>query len=394
VGANPWLLGLPVWARWFVNWKVSRLRKEDWEKQGKRFTEQSLLWERKVDVVVANVTITAERAQLIDFSEIYYVDGLNLLVKTGSPIQTPLDLVGRIVATVKSSRAASAIFTLLPGVEDKVVDRHAEAVKLLAEDKIAAIFADSSTLQGIADLSGGQYQLLGEKLTKEPYAVAVGKGNPSLLDAVDIAVRRFRDGGKWAESYQKYLPRRTLPLLPIVPTRETLANLHDGGSEHGIQPLPLSEEGTWLRRIQDRGYLIAGVKDNVLGFGYQDPQSGEYSGLEIDLAREIAQIIFNDRDRVQLFSVTTQQRLPYLRSPCQILDPLVRGFSTLSTIFNSNWWHLGMAGTLPEFLCPAGCVDQQDFVGFDYYWGVNTFRLNKLEQLLNALRGDSQNSPV
>ena len=165
VGANPWLLGLPVWARWFVNWKVSRLREEDWEKQGKRFTEQSLLWERKVDVVVANVTVTAERAQQIDFSEIYYVDGLNLLVKTGSPIQTSQDLVGKIVAVVKSSRAANAIFTLLPGVEDKVVDHHAEAVKLLADDKVAAILADSSTLQGLADLSGGQYQLLGENLT-------------------------------------------------------------------------------------------------------------------------------------------------------------------------------------------------------------------------------------
>jgi beta-glucosidase/6-phospho-beta-glucosidase/beta-galactosidase/ABC-type amino acid transport substrate-binding protein len=394
VGVNPWLLGLPVWARWFVNWKVSRLREENWEKQGKRFTEQSLLWERKVDVVVANVTVTAERAQQIDFSEIYYVDGLNLLVKTGSPIQTPQDLVGKIVAAVKSSRAASAIFTLLPGVEDKVVDRHAEAVKLLAEDKVAAVLADSSTLQGIADLSGGQYQLLGENLTKEPYAVAVGKGNPSLLDAVDIAVRRFRDGGKWAESYQKYLPRRTIPLLPNVPTRVTLANLQDGGSEHGEKPLPLAEEGTWLRRIQDRGYLIAGVKDNVLGFGYQDPQTGEFNGLEIDLAKEIALTIFSDRDKIQFYSVTTQQRLPYLRSPCQIFDPLLRGFSTLSTIFNSNWWHLGMAGKLPEFLCPAGCVDQQDFVGFDYYWGVNTFHLNKLEQLLNALRGDSQNSPV
>ncbi len=394
VGVNPWLLGLPAWSRWFVNWKVSRLREEDWEQQGKRFTEQSLLWQRKVDVVVANVTVTPERAQQIDFSEIYYVDGLNLLVKTGSPMLRPQDLVGKVVAVVKSSRAASAIFTLLPGVEDKVVDRHAEAVALLAADRVVAVLADSSTLQGIVDRAAGQYQLLGENLTKEPYAVAVGKGNPALLDAVDIAVRRFRDGGKWAESYQQHLPSRTLPLLPTVPTRVNLAHLQAGGSEPGTQPLPLAEMGTWLRRIQDRGYLIAGVKDNVPGFGDRDPQTGEFSGLEIDLAQEIAEIIFGDRDKIQFYAVTTQQRLPYLRSPCQIFDPLLRGFSILSTIFNSNWWHLGMAGKLPAFLCPPGCVGQQDFVGFDYYWGVNTFHLNQVEQLFNALRGDSQNSPV
>ncbi len=136
------------------------------------------------------------------------------------------------------------------------------------------------------------------------------------------------------------------------------------------------------------------MKDNVPGFGYRDPQTGTFSGLEIDLAGEIARTIFGDSRKVQFRPVSTQQRIPSLQSPLQILDPLLRGFSILSTIFNSNWWHLGMAGKLPEFLCPAGCIDQQDFVGFDYYWGVSTFRLNKLGQLMNAVRGDSENSPV
>jgi beta-glucosidase/6-phospho-beta-glucosidase/beta-galactosidase/ABC-type amino acid transport substrate-binding protein len=394
VGANPWLLGLPAWARWFVNWRVTRLREEDWQKQGKRFTEQSLLWRRKVDVVVANVTVTPERAQQVDFSEIYYVDGLNLLVKTGSPIQTPQDLVGKSVAVVKSSRAAIAIFTLIPGAEDKGAANHAEAVRLLDEDKVAAILADSSILHGIADRAGGQYTLMGENLSEEPYAVAVGKGNPALLDAVDVSVRRFRDSGKWAGSYQEYLPHRKLPSMPAIATRVTLAALSAPTAEPVDQPLALAEEGTWLRRIQERGYLIAGVKDNVPGFGYRDPQTGEFSGLEIDLAKEIAWTIFGDRNKIQFRPVSTQQRIPSLRSPLQIFDPLLRGSSILSTIFNSNWWHLGMAGKLPEFLCPAGCAHQQDFVGFDYYWGVNTFRLNDLEQLLSALRGDSQNSPV
>ena len=38
----------------------------------------------------------------------------------------------------------------------------------------------------------------------------------------------------------------------------------------------------------DRGVLRVGVKNAVPGFGYQDPLTGEYSGMEIDLANLVA----------------------------------------------------------------------------------------------------------
>ena len=41
--------------------------------------------------------------------------------------------------------------------------------------------------------------------------------------------------------------------------------------------------------IQSRGVLKVGVKDSLIGMGYLDPATGEYSGLEIDIARKIAE---------------------------------------------------------------------------------------------------------
>lgn len=43
-----------------------------------------------------------------------------------------------------------------------------------------------------------------------------------------------------------------------------------------------------VQTIVDRGVLRVGVKNAVIGFGYQDPISQEYTGLEIDLANKIA----------------------------------------------------------------------------------------------------------
>jgi putative glutamine transport system substrate-binding protein len=44
-----------------------------------------------------------------------------------------------------------------------------------------------------------------------------------------------------------------------------------------------------VQAIIDRGVLRVGVKNAVIGFGYQDPLTKEYSGLEISLAEKIAE---------------------------------------------------------------------------------------------------------
>ena len=74
--------------------------------------------------------------------------------------------------------------------------------------------------------------------------------------------------------------------------------------------------------------------------------------------------------------------------------PVLRTASMIGTIINSNWWHLGMAGKLPEFLCPKGCAGKQDFVGVDYYWGIDAFELKRMHQLIDASLSRFDHAPV
>ncbi|MDO4169977.1 MAG: transporter substrate-binding domain-containing protein [Lachnospiraceae bacterium] len=48
-----------------------------------------------------------------------------------------------------------------------------------------------------------------------------------------------------------------------------------------------------IQTIIDRGYLIVGVKTDVPGFGYYDKETKTYSGMEIDLAYQVAAKIFD-----------------------------------------------------------------------------------------------------
>ncbi len=51
--------------------------------------------------------------------------------------------------------------------------------------------------------------------------------------------------------------------------------------------------GSKLAAIRSRGQLNAGVKKDVPGYGYFDPASGTYQGMEIDLCYQVAAAIFN-----------------------------------------------------------------------------------------------------
>lgn len=70
----------------------------------------------------------------------------------------------------------------------------------------------------------------------------------------------------------------TTPAATATPTPESTA--------------PADTEAKYSPDVQaiiDRGVLKVGVKNAVIGFGYQDPLTKEYSGLEISLAEKIAE---------------------------------------------------------------------------------------------------------
>ena len=69
--------------------------------------------------------------------------------------------------------------------------------------------------------------------------------------------------------------------------------------------------GADVQAIIDRGVLKVGVKSDVLGFGYMDPLTSEYEGMEIDLAKKLADYLGVD---VEFTTVTAATRTELLDS--------------------------------------------------------------------------------
>jgi general L-amino acid transport system substrate-binding protein len=70
------------------------------------------------------------------------------------------------------------------------------------------------------------------------------------------------------------------------------------------QDSPGSKPGPTLNSVLSRGVVACGVNQDMRGFGYLDPNTGEVRGLEVDLCRALAAAIFEDATAAQLVPFT------------------------------------------------------------------------------------------
>jgi len=77
--------------------------------------------------------------------------------------------------------------------------------------------------------------------------------------------------------------------------------------------LPKAAEGTLLRKIQERGKIVVGVKYDVPMFGLLDPAANKVEGFDVDVAKEIANYIFSNPDAVEFKEAISNNRIPFLK---------------------------------------------------------------------------------
>ena len=81
-----------------------------------------------------------------------------------------------------------------------------------------------------------------------------------------------------------------------------------GGNGGGDQPQ--FEAGTTMAKIQDEGKVVIGVKYDVPPFGFQNPESGEVEGFDVDLGKIIASELGVEAEFEEAIS---DNRIPFLQ---------------------------------------------------------------------------------
>ena len=158
-----------------------------------------------VDAIIATMTITEERKQEVDFSDVYFEAGQSLLVKKGSPIKSIDDLDGSTkVLAVKGSTSAINIREKAPDAQVLEFENYAEAFTALKAGQGDTLTTDNSILFGMVS-DDNNYQVVGGTFTDEPYGIAMKKGSDDFVKAVNDALAELKSSGKYDEIYAKWI---------------------------------------------------------------------------------------------------------------------------------------------------------------------------------------------
>lgn len=88
----------------------------------------------------------------------------------------------------------------------------------------------------------------------------------------------------------------------------------ESGADTDAQPAESAGGGDTLSEVRERGTLKCGGNANVPGFGYLDPDSGAFSGFDIDFCKAIAAAVLGDGEAIEITPTTGQSRFPTLQS--------------------------------------------------------------------------------
>ena len=180
-----------------------------WKESTSDVREQ-LIEDGEVDMVAATYTINDERKQRITFAGPYYVAGQQLMVKSDNDaINGPDDLkdAGIRVCSVTGSTPSEQIKPYLADVKKQLTlfDVYDKCANALKNDQTDVVTTDNVILLGFASESDGDFKLVGDQFTEEPYGIGIKKGDVEFCEFINDTLKKNEDAYNkaWADTAGK-----------------------------------------------------------------------------------------------------------------------------------------------------------------------------------------------
>ena len=162
------------------------------------------------DLILSTMTINAERDEEIDFSEPYFVARGRILVKkSDNSIKGVEDLAGKRVCTALGSTYEDTLKKQAPKAKTTLVDGYSECLEAIQNGSVDAISTDDVILTGMIIQDDSLKLVEGEELTTEPYGAGIKDGDTAFQTFVNESIKKFKDDGRWAASFQKWIGQYT-----------------------------------------------------------------------------------------------------------------------------------------------------------------------------------------
>lgn len=166
--------------------------------------------QKEYDVIVASMSITAEREEKVAFTLPYYSNMLTFLGKKDSGIEISLEgLAGKKVGTLRSTVSSSYLQdNYADVVEILLYDTQDDALADLASKKLDLVLGDNlPSYDWLQSEMGQGHEFVGEFIDiNDRISIAVRKSEPDLLEDLNGALIEIIENGTYQEINAKYFP--------------------------------------------------------------------------------------------------------------------------------------------------------------------------------------------
>lgn len=186
-------------------------------------TRISFVQQGRIDMSVANMTHKRERDKSIDFSITYFFDGQKLLVKKDGGIKDWKDAVGKKIASTQGTTSEVNARNMLKQLGDKNADQnvisfpdYAAAFQALKNGRVVGFTTDSTILLGYAAQAPGQFVLVGDFISDEPYGIGLPENDSKWRDSINFALQDMWTDGTYKKIYDKWYGPDTPYYFPLT----------------------------------------------------------------------------------------------------------------------------------------------------------------------------------
>ena len=185
-------------------------------KESPSTSREPFIQSNEVDIVVATYTINDKRKEIVSFAGPYYNAGQDILVLAGNPkgIEGPDDLEGLAVCTAGGSTSEANLAEYTSNIV--TFTGYAECLEPLRQGTVDAVSTDNVILAGLADANSGEFEVVGNPFTKEPYGIGLALDDTEFRDFINDVIEESFEDGTWDELWNQ--TAGTVLALPEHPT--------------------------------------------------------------------------------------------------------------------------------------------------------------------------------
>lgn len=167
----------------------------------------------RLDIIMGSLTITEERAEVVDFSDPYYTSGPIFFVHEDTDdIETWDDLEGKQVGVIASSVYEDTVLEHIS--EDQLSTYQSDTVALqdlaAGTDRLDMVLTDKIVGLVQMDENNLEIKMVSDLLFEEKIGAAVKKGNQELLDEFNRALQAVIENGTYEELSMKWFGENIL----------------------------------------------------------------------------------------------------------------------------------------------------------------------------------------